>query len=285
MAGNRKRVLIKRLKVEDAENCVDVQIMINESIPNLIHEAAMSTFMPAFWKLASSLDTLFSSLLFTAFIFFAFPLPNYAKDVIKSIPSYGHCVIIPLIGVSLMYLSVRMEHFFKIMRASPLFNINDYSSKDGNAFFVALLLPNDLQLDDDNVKDDEKVKFYSEEDENNSPIISQSVPKATLIGTVGVSIKEEPESKEKKAWIQDMTVTELHRGHQIGRKLLDSAHKYLRSENHDEVELVSTEFNRKACAMYIKSGYEVTETYQDSTNIVSESTVFRMRKNLSLKQD
>lgn len=74
--------------------------------------------------------------------------------------------------------------------------------------------------------------------------------------TVGIYISP----TGKKAWIEDVVVSEIYRGQGVGKKLMEFAIQYAKLEEVSLLTLTSRPFRVAANKLYIKLGFERKET-------------------------
>jgi len=90
-----------------------------------------------------------------------------------------------------------------------------------------------------------------------------------VVGLLHAEVRPVPEYDllvpRRFAHIGDIVVTETYRGHGVGRRLMEHAHRWAGEKGLSEVELNVFEFNRAAVTFYEELGYETTSRRMHKT--------------------
>lgn len=191
---------------------------------------------------------------------------------------------IPLV-LALLYVGIYVGHWVKIIKThGDLKDIHSfYLENQRKGFWVAVLTSSDpitsasksVQKDytfrviNDIITETDYDVIDNDDDDdviNDEELIKKSLnpSKQTLIGTLAIDIKQDPDMKEPPesvALIKRMTVAETHRRRGVGTALLDVGLKHCLQSKFRAVELITTEHHQAARNLYASRGFELLSVY------------------------
>jgi len=209
-------------------------------IQRLVNEATMSTVWPVFATSVSD-ATIFSCVLILSAILF----------VVVGWPLLYSLMVFPVI-LTLFFIGVYVGHKIKAMMTHKDLNriTEEYQSDPRCGFWVAEMIDEPRGFDPlEIVKDDD--------------LIDINAISGTIIGSVGVSIKEDSREPPKSvAWLRRMVVARAYQHFGVGAALTDVVLEHCAKANFRACELLTTEHHEAARGLYVSKGFELIESTQ-----------------------
>lgn len=216
-------------------------------IKSLVKDAAMATVWPFFFSSARR-EVISQFILILAALLF----------VVVGV-SLKCCLLAFPIVLTLLFLSTWIGHLIKVVTTHhDLNNIPlEYTEKNKCGFWVAEVfgeVSSKIEILQENQMSLAEVQRFEKVSGNN---------KGKIIGTVAITIKNDPDLKEPPnsvAWLRRMSVTKSFRRRGIGSALTDVAMEHCSQSNFRAIELLTTEHHQAARSLYASKGFELIET-------------------------
>jgi len=237
----------------------------------LVSKGVMVTVNPFFLS-ASVKEGVIQLILMTAAVLFI-AVGTTLRNSLLAIP----------IVLALLYAGIYIGHWVKISRThGDLEDIDtSYSSHSKKGFWVAVLLSPEGKTN--SITTD--YTFITDEDHDlDSPNFDKSLhpTKKTLLATLAVDIKADPDMREPPAsvaMIKRMTVAAGHRRRGVGTAILEVALRHCVDARFRAVELITTEHHQAARSLYANWGFEFQQVYRKNYLVwgIVSLAMFRLR--------